>query len=120
MDDICELRGIRVPCRVGVDPEEIDCLQILSVDLRFPVDVRVVAAADDIAATIDYRAVADGVFRAHEGRRACLIETVAESIATWVLLHTPVAWVEVRVTKEVAKTAAKTAAIFIRREGNVR
>lgn len=116
MDDVCELREIRIPCRIGVDAWEADCLQTVSVNLRLPVDVAAAAQTDDIARTVDYRAVADGVFKAHEGRSVRLVETVAENIAAWVLSHTNVAWVDVSVTKEIAKTAAKTATIHIHRE----
>lgn len=116
MDDTCEIKEIRVPCRIGIDAWEADCLQTLSVDLRFPVDGVAAARSGDIAQTVDYRAVADGVFEAHEGRRVGLVETVAESIAAWVLANTRVTWVEVSVTKEIAKTAAKTATISIHRE----
>lgn len=116
MNDTCEIREIKIPCRIGVDPWEADGLQTLSVDLCLPVDGAAAARTDAIAQTVDYRAVADGVLKAHEGRRVQLVETVAESIASWVLTHTDVAWVEVRVTKEIAKTAAKTATISIRRE----
>lgn len=116
MDDTCEIREIRIPCRIGIDAWEADCLQTLSVDLRFPVGVAAAAASDDLAQTVDYRAVADGVFEAHEGRQVRLVETVAESIAAWVLANTRVTWVEVSVTKEIAKTAAKTATISIHRE----
>lgn len=115
MDDICELRGIRIPCRIGIDAWEADTLQTLSVDLDLPVDVAAAARSDDISKTMDYRAIADGLFKAHEGRRVQLVETMAESIATWVLSHTSVAWVDVRVTKEIAATAAKTATISIHR-----
>lgn len=99
-----------------MDAWEADCLQTLSVDLRFPVDVAGAARSDTIAQTVDYRAVADGLFKAHEGRQVQLVETVAENIAEWVLMHTKVAWVDVSVTKEIATTAAKTATFSIHRE----
>lgn len=116
MTDTCELREIKIRCRVGIDGWESDIPQTLVVNLRFPVDVAVAAQADDIAKTVDYRAVADGLFKTYEGQRFHLVERVAESIAMWVLEHTPVAWVEVNVTKDISKTAAKTATIAIRRE----
>lgn len=115
MGDICEIREIRIPCRVGVDAWEADTLQTLSVDLSLPVDVAAAARSDDLSKTVDYRAVADGLFKAHEGRRVQLVETVAESVATWVLSHTAAAWVDVRVSKEITQTAAKTATICIHR-----
>ncbi len=116
MTDTCEIREIRIRCRIGIDGWEADILQTLSVDLRFPIDAAAAAKSEDIAQTVDYRVVADGLFKAYEGHRFQLVETVAESIATWVLEHTPVAWVDVAVTKDIAKTAAKSATITIRRE----
>lgn len=116
MHDTCELRDIRIPCRIGVDDWEAETLQTLSVTLRYPVAVAAAAVNDSIATTVDYRTVADGLFAAFEGQRLHLLETFAESVAQWVLAHAHVAWVEVSATKNIAKTAAKTATITIRRE----
>jgi dihydroneopterin aldolase len=99
-----------------VDDWEHEALQILSVDIRYPIDAGRAAATDAVAWTVDYRTVADGVFKAFEGQRIQLIETCAEQVAAWVLDHTAVQWVEVRVTKSIEKTAAKTATIQIHRE----
>jgi dihydroneopterin aldolase len=118
MHDSCELRDIRIPCLIGVDTWEAETLQTISVSLRYPVDVAAAARTDAITGTVDYRAVADGLFAAFEGKRVQLIETVAEQVAQWVLTHTTVAWIEVAVTKDIEKTAAKTASIIIRRERN--
>lgn len=114
--DCCKLREMSIPCRIGIDPWEETATQAVIVHLRYPLAVAAAAAADDIAQTVDYRAVGDGVFRAHEGGRFKLLETLASSIAQWILAHTPVAWVEVEAIKPLIQTAAKTATIHIRRE----
>lgn len=116
MHDTCELRDIRIPCLIGVDAWEAETLQTLSVTLRYPVAVATAALNDSIIDTVDYRAVADGLFAAFEGRRLQLLETFAEFVAQWVLQHTQVTWVEVTTTKDISRTAAKTATISIRRE----
>lgn len=115
MSDTCELRDIRIPCRIGVDTWEAETTQTITVNLRYPVAVTAAALNDSIAATVDYRTVADGLFAAFEGRRIRLLETLAESVAQWVLQNTRVAWVEISATKDISRTAAKTATITIRR-----
>lgn len=115
-EDSCKLREIRIPCRIGIDPWEETATQVVVVDLRYPMAAAAAAQSDDIRATVDYRAVGDGVFHAHEGGRFKLLETLAESVAQWVLAHTPVAWVEVDATKPLTGTAAQTATLHIRRE----
>lgn len=116
MDDVCQLHGIRIDCRIGVDDWEAEALQTLTIDLRYPVPAAQAATHNEISHTIDYRFVADGLCEAHTGRRFRLVETIAESVAQWVLQQTRVAWVEVSVSKSIEKTAAKTATIHIRRE----
>lgn len=115
-NDRLKIREVRIPCLIGVDAWEAETLQTVSVDLCIPINSRAAAARDALADTIDYRAVGDGVFHAHEGGRFKLLETFAESVAQWVLEHTAVAWVEVEVIKPLTATAAKTATLSIRRE----
>lgn len=116
MKDTCELQDIRIPCLIGVDAWEAETSQTITIGLRYPVAVAAAALNDSIAATVDYRAVSDGLFAAFEGRRIRLLETFAESVALWVLQNARVAWVEVSATKDISRTAAKTATITIRRE----
>lgn len=115
MSDTCQLHGIQIACRIGVDDWEAEALQTITVDLHYPVPALHAARSDDLTQTVDYRLVADGVCEAHTGRRFQLVETLAESVAQWVLQQTRVAWVEVSATKSIGKTAAKTATIHIRR-----
>jgi FolB domain-containing protein len=115
MIDSCELRDIRIPCRIGVDAWEAETLQTITVALRYPVATATAAATDSIIDTIDYRTMADGLFAAFEGRRVQLLETLAESMAQWVLQHRPVTWVEIIATKGIEKTAARSATIHIKR-----
>lgn len=116
MNDICHLQGIFIECYIGIDSWEETHSQTLTLDLRYPVPAAQAAARDDISHTVDYRFVANGVCEAHTGRRFQLVETLAESVAQWVLQQTRVVWVEVSVSKSIEKTAAKTATIHIRRE----
>lgn len=116
MIDTCHLRSIQIPCRIGIDPWEETTTQVITVHLRFPVDAAAAARTDDIASTTDYRALSNGLYQAHEGKPFRLVETAAESIATWILTNSTVAWIEVTVEKPLTAVAAKLATIQIRRE----
>jgi dihydroneopterin aldolase len=101
-DDRLELRGMRFAARHGVHPEEKERAQPFEVDLVLFADLRAGAAADDLAATVDYSGLFDLVGRIVNGPSFDLIEALAEAIADAALEATDpqvVERVEVRVRK---------------------
>jgi dihydroneopterin aldolase len=93
---IVEVQGIDVFGRHGVNPEEQRDGQTFLVDAT--VDVAE-PAADDIAATVDYRRVRDIVHAVNERRSFQLLETFAAAIADALQKELPVERVRVRVRK---------------------
>lgn len=81
MTDRVGLRGLRVDCVIGVLPDERTRTQPLVVDVALVLDVRDAAAGDDLAATIDYAALADAVREVLVEGRFLLVETAAERVA---------------------------------------
>jgi dihydroneopterin aldolase len=83
--DRIELRGLRVPARVGVLPIEREQDQPLEVDLDLVVDLGPAGRSDDLADTVHYGAVCDAVATAVGAGHVALLERLAELVARAVL-----------------------------------
>jgi 7,8-dihydroneopterin aldolase/epimerase/oxygenase len=83
--DRIELRGLRLPARVGVLPIEREQDQPLELDLDVVVDLGAAGASDDLADTVHYGAVCDAVVQAVGGGHVALLERLAEVVAQAVL-----------------------------------
>lgn len=97
--DLVAVRGIRAHGHHGVFDHERRDGQTFVVDVRLAVDTRPAAAADDLALTVDYGAVAARVVAVVEGEPVDLVETLAQRVADTVLAVEGVAAVEVTVHK---------------------
>lgn len=86
MLDTVAIRSLQASCIVGVHPHERCRLQPLRVDVRLHLDTRAAAAADRLACTVDYAAVASQVRFILAEARFQLLETAAEVLARWLLL----------------------------------
>ncbi|MBF6299701.1 dihydroneopterin aldolase [Nocardia amamiensis] len=93
--DRIELRGLRAYGHHGVfDHERRDGQEFL-VDLTVWVDFAVAAASDDLAATVDYGALAERAVRIVQGPPRNLIESVVSEIADDVMTDPRISSVEV-------------------------
>lgn len=116
VDDRIHLSRLRLRGIHGVDPEEREAAQEFLVDIECPIDAARAAAADDVAATLDYRRLRDIAADVIAGPPRALIEALAEEIARRVLDDVAVPWVRVRVTKPRPGTIEGEASVEIRRE----
>ena len=81
MSDLIALTGLRVRGHHGVLPEERrDGLEFV-IDAVLTVDTRAAAAADDLAATVDYGELARRLAAVVSGEPVDLIETLAQRLA---------------------------------------
>jgi 7,8-dihydroneopterin aldolase/epimerase/oxygenase len=108
----------RVPCRIGVPPEERAESQDLVMDLTLHVPLRPAALSERIEDTIDYAAVLGLVHFVTGAREWVLLESLAESICEAVLRQFPVLSVRLLVRKPAALRAqgAAAAAVEIERQ----
>jgi dihydroneopterin aldolase len=84
--DRIELRGLRMPARVGVLPFEQEQDQPIEIDVDLVTDTAAAGASDDLDDTVDYGAVCAAI--EHHGVRAgyvALLERLAARIAESVL-----------------------------------
>lgn len=97
--DRVTLTGIRAIGHHGVFDHERRDGQEFIVDLTCWLDMRTAAATDDLAETVDYGALAQGVVRHISTDPVDLIETLAVRIASFCLSDPRVATAEVTVHK---------------------
>lgn len=92
-DDVLRISGLKIETTIGVYDWERSITQPLTLDIHFAVDVKKIAKNDDLAGTVDYEQLADGI-REFAANQSCqLIETLAENIATFCLEHYDWPWV---------------------------
>jgi len=98
--DRISLMGLRVFGRHGVLEHERHDGQEFVVDAVLWLDTRPAAAADDLALTVDYAAVASSLAAVVSGEPVALIETLADRLAAACLsAHQAVREVEITVHK---------------------
>lgn len=81
MTDVVRLTGLRVRGHHGVLPQERRDGQEFVVDVELSLDVRAAAAADDLALTVDYGALAERLAAVVGGEPVDLLETLATRLA---------------------------------------
>jgi dihydroneopterin aldolase len=105
MSDRIALTGLRVRGFHGVLPAERRDGQDFVVDVVLSLDVRAAAAADDLAQTIDYGALADRLAAVVAGEPVDLLETLASRLADVCLCDARVESAQVTVHKPSAPLA---------------
>ncbi len=89
MADSVRIAGIEVDCVVGVYPDERRQSQPLRLDVLLELDTRAAAESEDIAATVDYEALAAQCAFICRAGRFRLLETAAHVLARYLLLPRP-------------------------------
>src|SRR3989475_12882028 len=84
----------------GVSERERETPQPMAVDLELFCDMRLAAATDDVAHTVDYTQVADRVLTIAQTERFHLLEALAERLAQAILAQFSVSAVELWVRSE--------------------
>jgi len=113
--DIVFVHGLTVDCVIGVWDWERRIRQNVVIDLDMAGDVARAASTDDLADTLDYKAVTKRVIAFTEASEFQLVETLAERIAALVLGEFDVPWVRVRINKRGAVRGARDSGVVIER-----
>lgn len=103
--DRITLAGLRVHGRHGVHEHERRDGQEFVVDATVWLDLAPASATDELAATLDYAALAHQAAQIVAGEPCNLIETVADRLATAILADPRISAVEVTVHKPAAPLA---------------
>jgi len=113
--DIIFLNDLRIETVIGIFDWERSVRQTISIDLQMGTDIRKAAAGDDIADTLDYKAVAKRLIDFVSQSEFGLVETLAENVAGIVVREFSVPWVQVRLNKPGAIRGARDVGVLIER-----
>jgi dihydroneopterin aldolase len=113
--DIVYIRDLKIETVIGVNDWEREVRQTVSLDLEMATDIHAAADTDDIADTIDYKAVAKRLIDFVEGTEFQLVESMAERVTDIVRGEFGVTWVRLRVSKPGAVTGATDVGVVIER-----
>ena len=114
MDKI-HITDLNIETIIGVYDWERKAPQTLTFSLEIDCDIRAAASSDDIADTLDYRAITHTVVNFVESSRYQLIETLAEAICALLLATYPISLLTLTLSKPVALHGHNTAKIMITR-----
>ena len=113
--DIVYIRDLKIETVIGINDWEREVLQTVSLDLEMATDIRKAADSDDIAHTIDYKAVAKRIIGFVEESEFMLVERMAERISEILREEFGVTWLRLRVGKPGAVTGAADVGVIIER-----
>jgi dihydroneopterin aldolase len=109
------LSELKVDAIIGIWEWERRIRQTVVIDLEMSADIARAAATDEIADTLNYKAVAKRIQDFVAGSDFQLVETLAERIAAIVRDEFSVAWVKVRVNKPGAIRGSREVGVLIER-----
>jgi 7,8-dihydroneopterin aldolase/epimerase/oxygenase len=99
--DAIIIRGLELPVRLGVPEAERAGWQTVRADVELEMQPRFDAMRDELAETLDYQAVADGIRELAAARPRKLLETLAAEIIGSLLRHPGVASAAVELRKRI-------------------
>ncbi|HEY4560171.1 MAG TPA: dihydroneopterin aldolase [Lysobacter sp.] len=109
------IEGLEIEALIGIYDWERRVRQPLVFDLEMAFDNRVPAASDDIAHTLDYKAVSTRIREYVSQSGFGLVETLAERVAEIVLAEFPVQRLRLKLSKPGAVRGARAVGVMIER-----
>ena len=109
------IRELALRCIIGIYPEERREKQDIVINVEMHADLRKAGRSDDLADTVDYKAIKKSILALVEKSSFQLIESLAESIADIALGDEKVQQVVVTIDKPGALRFAKSSAVEISR-----
>lgn len=113
--DIIFLRNLKIDTVIGIYDWERRIKQTVILDLEMATDIKKAAKSDDIADTLDYKAIAKRVISFVEESEYKLVETLAERIAEIIVDEFKVPWVKLSLNKIGAIRGARDVGVIIER-----
>ena len=113
--DIVYIHGLEVSTVIGIRDWEREVRQLVRMDVEMAADVAGPAAADDIAAALDYHLVAKRLARFAEESRFDLVETLAERAAALLMREFELPWLRLKVAKPGAVRGSQEVGVIVER-----
>jgi 7,8-dihydroneopterin aldolase/epimerase/oxygenase len=115
LEEWIEIADLELKSKIGVSDEERLAFQRLLVSLRFQIRRGFEELKDELAATIDYGAVAVEAQRIAQHSEVRLLETLASEIADGLMMRFPIRRLDVELKKFVLPDARYVSAKTTRR-----
>jgi len=109
------IEGLEVRTVIGIFDWEREIRQTVRLDMEMAWDVKTAAASDDIADTLDYKAVSKRLISFVEASSFGLIEALAEHCAAIVREEFNVPWLRLKLSKPGAVRGSENVAVVIER-----
>ncbi|TDF82959.1 dihydroneopterin aldolase [Pseudomonas sp. H9] len=109
------IEGLEVDTVIGAYDWERGIRQCLRLDLRFAWDNRPAAAGDDLTLALDYASVTARIQAFAETSEFQLVETFAERLAAVLMQEFQIPWLQLKLTKPGAVSAATGVGVEIER-----
>ena len=113
--DIIYIHDLHIDTVIGVFDWERRVRQTVILDLDIAADIHNAAASDELADTLNYKALAKRLIDFVEHSEFNLVETLAERVAEVVLKEFSVPWLRLRVNKQGAVRGARDVGVIIER-----
>ena len=113
--DTVFIRQLRIDTCIGVYAWERRIRQVVIFNIEMASDIRLAAASDAIADTLDYKAVAKRLVDFVRSSEYQLVETLAESCAKLIMEEFSVSWVKIELNKTGALRQAGDVGVVIER-----
>lgn len=113
--DIIYLNALKIDAIIGIYPWERQEPQTIVLDIQMAADIHCAAASDDIADTLDYKAVTKRLIEFVGNSRFELVETLAERIVEVIMQEFAVPWVRLCLNKRGAIRGAADVGLIIER-----
>jgi 7,8-dihydroneopterin aldolase/epimerase/oxygenase len=113
--DIIFLGGLQIETIIGIFDWERETKQTVILDIEMAYDIQKAAETDDIAYTLDYKAVSKRIIAFVEASDYFLVERLTVEIADIILNEFNVPWVKVSLNKKGAIRGASDVGIIVER-----
>ncbi|MCK4493498.1 MAG: dihydroneopterin aldolase [Methylococcales bacterium] len=113
--DIIFLGGLEIKTIIGIYDWERETKQTVVLDIQMAHDIIPAAKSDDIADTLDYKAVSKRIISFVETSTFFLVEKLIEEIAHIIRAEFKVPWVKIVLNKKGAISGASDVGIIIER-----
>jgi len=113
--DLVLIEGLEVRTVIGIYDWEREIRQTVRLDLEMAWDISKAGQTDDIADTLDYKAVSKRLIDFVEASSFGLIEALAEHCAKIILDDFSVPWVRLKMSKPGAVRGSENVAVLIER-----
>ncbi|MEE9552062.1 MAG: dihydroneopterin aldolase [Gammaproteobacteria bacterium] len=113
--DIIYLKDLRIETIIGIYDWERRTKQTVILDVEMATDIKKAAQSDDIADTLNYKAVAKRLISFVEESEFELVETLAERVAEILLNEFKVPWLRLQLNKQGAVRGVRDVGVIIER-----